>query len=160
MLTWLISQNPVEQTGVDWTDWITQVAYLHSDIETLDRSDILRDLRSGTFDVLVGINLLEKGLIYQVSLVAIIDADKEGFLRSETALVQTMGRAARHLSGHTILYAKRMTGSMQRAIKETQRRRRIQQTYNQERKSSALDQQAHSVRYDYQPEEKGGEPGA
>lgn len=109
-----------------------KVAYLHSDIETLDRSDILRELREGKYDVLVGINLLREGLdLPEVSLVAIIDADKEGFLRSETALVQTMGRAARHLEGHTILYAKNLTGSMQRAIKETQRRRQVQQQYNQ-----------------------------
>ncbi|MCA9372757.1 excinuclease ABC subunit UvrB [Candidatus Woesebacteria bacterium] len=133
------AKTPVEQTVLIELTELPKVAYLHSDIETLDRSDILRDLRSGTFDVLVGINLLREGLdLPEVSLVAIIDADKEGFLRSETALVQTMGRAARHLSGHTILYAKRMTGSMQRAIKETQRRRRIQQTYNQEHQITPL----------------------
>lgn len=108
-----------------------KVAYLHSDIETLDRSEILKDLRFGKYDVLVGINLLREGLdLPEVSLVAILDADKEGFLRSETSLVQTMGRAARHLEGLVILYADRLTGSMRRAISETQRRRHIQQEFN------------------------------
>lgn len=111
---------------------LPKVAYLHSDIETLDRSDILKDLRAGVYDVVVGINLLREGLdLPEVSLVAILDADKEGFLRSETALVQTMGRAARHVQGRVILYAANLTGSMQRAISETQRRRQVQQQYNQ-----------------------------
>lgn len=108
-----------------------KVRYLHSDIVTLERMDILRDLRIGEFDVLVGINLLREGLdLPEVSLVAILDADKEGFLRSETALIQTVGRAARNLNGRVIMYADRITGSMERAIKETNRRREIQAKYN------------------------------
>jgi len=110
-----------------------QVAYLHSDIETLERSDILDDLRRGVYDVVVGINLLREGLdLPEVSLVAILDADKEGFLRSEQALVQTMGRAARHQDGLAILYADNLTKSMKRAIAETQRRRSIQVSHNLE----------------------------
>ncbi len=110
-----------------------KVTYLHSDIQTLDRADILDDLRMGNFNVLVGINLLREGLdLPEVTLVAIMDADKEGFLRSETSLVQTMGRAARHIDGSIILYADTMTGSMDRAIKEVERRRKIQIRYNQE----------------------------
>ncbi len=108
-----------------------KVQYLHSDVDTLERLEILRDLRLGVFDVLVGINLLREGLdLPEVSLVAILDADKEGFLRSETALIQTMGRAARHLDGTVIMYADRITGSMQRAIDEVNRRRDIQVKYN------------------------------
>lgn len=108
-----------------------KVAYLHSDIETLERTDILRDLRLGTYDVLVGINLLREGIdLPEVSLVAIMDADKEGFLRSEAALIQTIGRAARHIDGRVIMYADNMTGSMNRAINETNRRRQIQEDYN------------------------------
>ncbi len=110
-----------------------KTAYIHSDIDTLERSDILRDLRNGTYDVLVGINLLREGLdLPEVSLVAILDADKEGFLRSESALIQTIGRAARHVEGKVIMYADGMTDSMQRAIEETYRRREIQQKYNEE----------------------------
>lgn len=110
-----------------------KVAYLHSDIDTLDRSDILRDLRLGTYDVLVGINLLREGLdLPEVSLVAILDADKEGFLRSEQALIQTVGRAARHQEGRVIMYADHVTGSMKRTIDETNRRRTIQEAYNKE----------------------------
>lgn len=110
-----------------------KVAYLHSDIETLERSDILADLRKGEYDVVVGINLLREGLdLPEVSLVAVLDADKEGFLRSATSLIQTMGRAARHENGKAILFADRLTGSMQEAISETQRRRTIQVAYNQE----------------------------
>ncbi|MBP9852655.1 MAG: excinuclease subunit [Patescibacteria group bacterium] len=108
-----------------------KVAYLHSDVDTLDRTDILRDLRLGVYDVLVGINLLREGLdLPEVSLVAILDADKEGFLRSEQALIQTVGRAARHEKGRVIMYADRITGSMQRTIDETNRRRTIQEAYN------------------------------
>jgi len=108
-----------------------KVAYLHSDIETLERSDILDDLRKGKYDVLVGINLLREGLdLPEVSLVAVLDADKEGFLRSVTSLVQTMGRAARHKQGKAILFADNMTQSMKKAIEETQRRREIQVAYN------------------------------
>src|SRR5688572_9954739 len=108
-----------------------KVRYLHSDVETVERVEIIRDLRLGKFDVLVGINLLREGLdMPEVSLVAILDADKEGFLRSDNSLIQTIGRAARHLTGKAILYADRMTGSMERAIAETDRRRNIQLAYN------------------------------
>jgi len=107
--------------------------YLHSEINTLERVEILRDLRLGVYDVVVGINLLREGLdLPEVSLVAILDADKEGYLRSEGALIQTMGRAARHIDGHVIMYADTATNSMDRAIKETQRRRQIQEAYNRE----------------------------
>jgi len=107
-----------------------KVRYLHSDVETLERIEIIRDLRKGNFDVLIGVNLLREGLdLPEVSLVAILDADKEGFLRSETALIQTIGRAARHLSGQVMLYADNITGSLRRAIDETNRRRVIQQKY-------------------------------
>lgn len=107
--------------------------YLHSEVETLERVEILRDLRLGVYDVVVGINLLREGLdLPEVSLVAILDADKEGFLRSEESLIQTMGRAARHIDGHVIMYADTVTGSMQRAIAEIQRRRQIQEAYNLE----------------------------
>ena len=109
-----------------------KVAYLHSDIETLERTDILRDLRLGVYDVIVGINLLREGLdLPEVSLVVILDADKEGFLRSEQALVQTVGRAARHVDGHVIMYADHITDSMRRTMDETDRRRKIQDDYNQ-----------------------------
>jgi excinuclease ABC subunit B len=107
--------------------------YLHSEIDTLERVDILRDLRLGVYDVVVGINLLREGLdLPEVSLVAILDADKEGFLRSEGALIQTMGRAARHVEGHVIMYADTVTDSMCRAMDETQRRRDIQMEYNRQ----------------------------
>lgn len=110
-----------------------KTAYIHSEVDTLERSDILRDLRSGVYDVLVGINLLREGLdLPEVSLVAIIDADKEGFLRSTSALIQTIGRAARHLDGKVLMYADKITDSMKRAIDETNRRRVIQTTYNTE----------------------------
>lgn len=110
-----------------------KTAYIHSDIDTLERGDILRDLRAGTYDVLVGINLLREGLdLPEVSLVAILDADKEGFLRSESALIQTIGRAARHVEGKVIMYADHVTESMEKAISETMRRREIQQKYNEE----------------------------
>ena len=119
----------------DLTDYMHEqgikVRYMHSDIDTLERIEILRDLRLGVFDVLVGINLLREGLdIPECALVAILDADKEGFLRSETSLVQTIGRAARHVEGRVILYADKITGSITRAIKETQRRREKQKAYN------------------------------
>lgn len=108
-----------------------KVSYIHSEVETLERTDILRDLRLGVYDVLVGINLLREGLdLPEVSLVAIMDADKEGFLRSEQALTQTVGRAARHQEGRVIMYANKVTGSMQRTINETNRRRKIQEEYN------------------------------
>src|SRR3569623_604383 len=120
----------------DLTDYLSEhgvrVRYLHSDIDTVERVEIIRDLRLGGFDVLVGINLLREGLdIPEVSLVAILDADKEGFLRSERSLIQTIGRAARNLNGTAILYADRVTGSMQRASEETERRRNKQLAYNQ-----------------------------
>ena len=119
----------------DLTDYMKQldikVQYLHSDVDTLERLQIVRDLRLGEFDVLIGINLLREGLdIPEVTLVAILDADKEGFLRSETSLVQTIGRAARNVDGHVIMYADNITGSMQRALEETERRRSIQDEYN------------------------------
>jgi excinuclease ABC subunit B len=108
-----------------------KVRYLHSDIETVERSEIIRDLRLGVFDVLVGINLLREGLdMPEVALVAILDADKEGFLRSANSLIQTIGRAARNLNGRAILYADRVTGSMQRAMDETARRRKLQLEFN------------------------------
>ncbi len=121
----------------DLTDFLAEagirVRYLHSDIATIERAEIIRDLRAGVFDVLVGINLLREGLdMPEVSLVAILDADKEGFLRSETSMVQTIGRAARNVHGHVIMYADRMTDSMRRAIDETERRRGIQRQYNEE----------------------------
>ena len=120
----------------DLTDFLKErgikTAYIHSDVDTLERGDILRDLRSGVYDVLVGINLLREGLdLPEVSLVAILDADKEGFLRSESALVQTIGRAARHVEGKVIMYADHVTESMDRAITETNRRRAIQKAYNE-----------------------------
>ncbi|MCA0407566.1 MAG: UvrB/UvrC motif-containing protein, partial [Proteobacteria bacterium] len=109
-----------------------RVRYMHSDIDTLERIEIIRDLRLGTFDVLVGINLLREGLdIPECGLVAILDADKEGFLRSETSLIQTIGRAARNVDGRVLLYADHITGSMQRAMDETNRRRLKQQAYNE-----------------------------
>jgi excinuclease ABC subunit B len=119
----------------DLTDYLREhncrVRYLHSDIGTVERTEIIRDLRLGAFDVLVGINLLREGLdMPEVSLVAILDADKEGFLRSERSLIQTMGRAARNLNGTAILYADRITGSMERAIGETTRRRERQVAHN------------------------------
>jgi excinuclease ABC subunit B len=108
-----------------------RVRYMHSDVETLERIEIIRDLRLGAFDVLVGINLLREGLdIPECQLVAILDADKEGFLRSETSLIQTIGRAARNVDGRVILYADGMTGSMERAIAETDRRREKQEAHN------------------------------
>jgi excinuclease ABC subunit B len=107
--------------------------YLHSEVETLERVEILRDLRLGVYDVVVGINLLREGLdLPEVSLVAILDADKEGYLRSKEALIQTMGRAARHINAHVIMYADSITQSMQKAIEETKRRRQIQEAYNKE----------------------------
>jgi len=121
----------------DLTDYLLElgvkVRYLHSEVDTIERIEILRDLRLGEFDVLIGINLLREGLdLPEVSLVAILDADKEGFLRSETALVQTIGRAARNVEGQVIMYADKITDSMQRAISETNRRRGVQEAYNKE----------------------------
>ena len=121
----------------DLTDYLLEmgvrVRYLHSEVDTLQRIELVRDLRLGEFDVLVGINLLREGLdIPEVSLVAILDADKEGFLRSETSLIQMIGRAARNVNGSVVMYADRVTDSMTRAISETNRRRGLQQAYNEE----------------------------
>ena len=117
------------------TDYLREldirVRYLHSDIQTMERTQLIRDLRLGEFDVLVGINLLREGLdMPEVSLVAILDADKEGFLRSETSLIQTIGRAARNVDGRVILYGDVLTQSMERAVRETERRRALQEAYN------------------------------
>ena len=121
----------------DLTDYMREVGirvrYLHSDIDTLERTEIVRDMRLDVFDVLVGINLLREGLdIPEITLVAILDADKEGFLRSETSLIQTIGRAARNAEGHVIMYADTITDSMRLAIEETERRRKVQMRYNEE----------------------------
>ncbi|MER2062433.1 MAG: helicase-related protein, partial [Aerococcus urinaeequi] len=121
----------------DLTDYLEEVGikvkYLHSDIKTLERTEIIRDLRLGVFDVLIGINLLREGIdVPEVSLVTILDADKEGFLRNERSLIQTIGRAARNQNGHVIMYADGITDSMRRAMDETARRRAIQQAYNKE----------------------------
>ncbi|MCL2038398.1 excinuclease ABC subunit UvrB [Candidatus Saccharibacteria bacterium] len=127
-----LTKKMAEDLSIYLQELKIKTAYLHSDIPTLERSDILRDLRSGVYDVLVGINLLREGLdLPEVSLVAILDADKEGFLRSESALIQTIGRAARHLNGQVIMYADNITDSMARAIGETEARRAVQQEYNQ-----------------------------
>ena len=133
VLVTTLTKRMAEDLTEYYRDLEVRVEYLHSDVQTLDRVRILRDLRKGEFDVLVGVNLLREGLdLPEVSLVAILDADKEGFLRSERSLIQTIGRAARHLHGTAILYADRETGSMQRAIEETARRRTIQEAYNVE----------------------------
>mgnify|MGYP000837361464 FL=1 len=121
----------------DLTDYMKEVGirvkYLHSDIDTLERAQIIRDMRLDVFDVLVGINLLREGLdIPEITLVAILDADKEGFLRSATSLIQTIGRAARNAEGHVIMYADTITDSMREALDETNRRREIQMEYNEE----------------------------
>ena len=121
----------------DLTDYMRElgirVKYLHSDIDTLERAEIIRDMRLDVFDVLVGINLLREGLdIPEITLIAILDADKEGFLRSETSLIQTIGRAARNVEGHVIMYADTITDSMRKAIGETDRRRAIQEKYNED----------------------------
>jgi len=124
-----------KRTAEELSDYLSEagikVTYLHSEVETLERLEILRDLRMGVYDVLIGVNLLREGLdLPEVSLICILDADKEGFLRSDTSLVQLMGRAARHVEGHIIMYADRMTGSMKIAIEEVTRRRKIQEAYN------------------------------
>ncbi|MDG4512040.1 UvrB/UvrC motif-containing protein, partial [Streptococcus suis] len=121
----------------DLTDYLKEmgvkVKYMHSDIKTLERTEIIRDLRLGVFDVLIGINLLREGIdVPEVSLVAILDADKEGFLRNERGLIQTIGRAARNSEGHVIMYADKVTESMRKAMEETARRRQIQMAYNEE----------------------------
>jgi excinuclease ABC subunit B len=131
VLVTTLTKRMAEDLSQHLIDIGIKTAYIHSDIDTLERGDILRDLRMGVYDVLVGINLLREGLdLPEVSLVAIIDADKEGFLRSESALIQTIGRAARHVEGSVIMYADNVTDSMRRAIDETNRRREIQHEYN------------------------------
>jgi excinuclease ABC subunit B len=133
ILVTTLTKRMAEDLSAHLKDLGIKTAYIHSDIDTMERSDILRDLRSGVYDVLVGINLLREGLdLPEVSLVAILDADKEGFLRSESALIQTIGRAARHVEGKVIMYADNITGSMDRAITETNRRREIQEQYNKD----------------------------
>jgi excinuclease ABC subunit B len=133
VLVTTLTKRMAEQLTEYFAEHGIKVRYLHSDIETVERVEIIRDLRLGVFDVLVGINLLREGLdIPEVSLVAILDADKEGFLRSERSLIQTMGRAARHLNGKALLYADRITDSMRRAMDETERRRHKQQEYNKD----------------------------
>ncbi|MFZ3213174.1 MAG: excinuclease ABC subunit UvrB [Terriglobales bacterium] len=133
VLVTTLTKRMAEDLAEYYSEVGVRCRYMHSEIETLERIKILRDLRKGEFDVLIGINLLREGLdLPEVSLVAILDADKEGFLRSSGSLIQTMGRCARHLNGRAILYADRMTDSMQRALDETTRRRAIQQAYNEE----------------------------
>ena len=132
----VLATTLTKRMAEDLTEYLhehgVRVRYMHSDIDTIERIEILRDLRLGAFDVLVGINLLREGLdIPECALVAILDADKEGFLRSETSLVQTIGRAARNVDGRVILYAEIITGSMQRAMEETNRRRAKQQAFNE-----------------------------
>ena len=131
VLVTTLTKRMAEDLTEYYADLGIRVKYLHSDIDTLDRVEIIRDLRLGKFDVLIGINLLREGLdLPEVSLVAILDADKEGFLRSEKSLIQTFGRTARNVNGHVILYADKMTGAMDQAILETDRRRKIQEEYN------------------------------
>ncbi len=133
VLVTTLTKRMAEDLSTYLQDMAIKTAYIHSEIDTLERGDILRDLRSGVYDVLVGINLLREGLdLPEVSLVAIIDADKEGFLRSESALIQTIGRAARHVEGSVIMYGDTITRSMQAAIDETNRRRQIQEAYNRQ----------------------------
>jgi excinuclease ABC subunit B len=132
VLVTTLTKRMAEDLTEYYADLGVRVKYLHSDIDTLDRVEILQDLRLGKFDVLIGINLLREGLdLPEVSLVAILDADKEGFLRSEKSLIQTFGRAARNVNGQVILYADKMTEAMDQAILETNRRRKIQEAYNQ-----------------------------
>jgi excinuclease ABC subunit B len=133
VLVTTLTKRMAEDLAEYYSEVGVKCRYMHSEIETLERVKILRDLRKGEFDVLIGINLLREGLdLPEVSLVAILDADKEGFLRSSGSLIQTIGRCARNLNGRALLYADRMTDSMKRAIDETDRRRAIQQAYNDE----------------------------
>jgi len=133
VLVTTLTKRMAEDLSSFFAEKKVKVTYLHSDVDTLERTDILDDLRKGEYDVLVGINLLREGLdLPEVGLVAILDADKEGFLRSETSLIQTMGRAARHVQGEVVMYADNITGSMKRAILEVERRRNIQIEYNRE----------------------------
>jgi excinuclease ABC subunit B len=133
VLVTTLTKRMAEDLTEYFSDVGVKVRYLHSDIDAIERTAIIRDLRKGVFDVLVGINLLREGLdIPEVSLVAILDADKEGFLRSHVSLIQTIGRAARHLDGHVIMYSDQMTDSMKKALDETDRRRQVQRTYNEQ----------------------------
>ena len=133
MLVTTLTKKMAEDLSTYLQEQGVKVGYLHSDIITLDRVMILTEFRQGKIDVIVGVNLLREGLdLPEVSLVAVLDADKEGFLRSETSLIQTMGRAARNVRGQVILYADRMTGSLKRAVEETERRRALQVAYNKE----------------------------
>jgi excinuclease ABC subunit B len=132
VLVTTLTKSMAEDLTDYYADLGVKVRYLHSDIKTIERVEIIRDLRLGVFDVLVGINLLREGLdLPEVSLVAVLDADKEGFLRSERSLIQTCGRAARNIRGQVILYADQVTGSMARAIEESHRRRQLQLEYNE-----------------------------
>src|SRR5262249_43359170 len=131
VLVTVLTKRMAEDLTQYYQELGVRVRYLHSDIDTLERIEILRDLRRGAFDVLVGINLLREGLdLPEVSLVAILDADKEGFLRSGGSLIQTAGRAARNVNGRVIMYADKVTDSMRNCIEETDRRRALQQAYN------------------------------
>src|SRR5262249_55340146 len=133
VLVTTLTKRMAEELTEYYADVGVRVKYLHSDIDTLERVAIIRDLRLGAFDVLVGINLLREGLdIPEVSLVAILDADKEGFLRSSVSLIQTVGRAARNIEGRVIMYADKITASMKKAMSETDRRRAAQSAYNEE----------------------------
>jgi excinuclease ABC subunit B len=133
ILVTVLTKRMAEDLAAYYSEVGVKCRYMHSEIETLERVRLLRDLRKGDFDVLIGINLLREGLdLPEVSLVAILDADKEGFLRSSGSLIQTIGRAARNINGRAILYADRVTASMQQALDETARRRAVQQAYNQE----------------------------
>jgi excinuclease ABC subunit B len=132
VLVTTLTKRMAEDLTEYYSDLGVNVRYLHSDIKTIERMEIIRDLRLGAFDVLVGINLLREGLdLPEVSLVAILDADKEGFLRSERSLIQTCGRTARNINGMVVFYADQVTGSMKRAIDESNRRRKIQLEYNE-----------------------------
>ena len=133
VLVTTLTKKMAEELTDYYLEYGIKVKYMHSDIDTLERTEIIRGLRKGEFDVLVGINLLREGLdIPEVSLVAILEADKEGYLRSRRSLIQTMGRAARNVEGQVILYADRITGSMQEAMDEVNRRRKIQEKYNKD----------------------------
>jgi excinuclease ABC subunit B len=135
VLVTTLTKRMAEDLTEYYADLGVKVRYLHSDVDTLERIEILRDLRRGEFDVLVGINLLREGLdLPEVSLVAILDADKEGFLRSEQSLIQTCGRAARNINGRVLMYADRVTASMQKALDETERRRKLQAEHNKKHK--------------------------
>jgi excinuclease ABC subunit B len=156
-----LTKRMAEQLTDYLSDNGVKVRYLHSDIDTVERVEILRDLRLGSFDVLVGINLLREGLdIPEVSLVAILDADKEGFLRAERSLIQTIGRAARNLNGRAILYADKMTDSMKKAIGETERRREKQIAHNEAARHHAAQHQEGSARPHRRRLQREGEQGA